>query len=329
MYLNLQVVRGVAAMMVVMFHALRMAPTYGLDSGWLGRSGEWGSCGVDVFFVLSGVVLTLSVAKTMPQAHTFFMARCRRVVPLYATLTVLLVLLPLVLPALFRGQPPSWTHALASLVFSSQWLIGQVPVLYVGWSLEYEMLFYGAMAVCLLTRNKQLVLWGCSGLLLMGVVAGLPPVAIEFALGVLVAKTLHVGARWGLWLTLAGVGCLCASVGTLFDVESFRVLIWGVPAALMLAGLMRLPQVAPGLGSFLGEASYSIYLIQVFALPAIFKVVQRWLAAVPADAVTMLAVLLTVCAGVFVHLLIEKPLARMTTPRACAARGAPDKGHAS
>jgi peptidoglycan/LPS O-acetylase OafA/YrhL len=312
-----------------MFHALRMAPTYGLDTGWLGRSGEWGSCGVDVFFVLSGVVLTLSVDKTMPQARAFFLARCRRVVPLYATLTVLLMLLPLVLPALFRGQPPAWTHALASLVFSSQWLIGQVPVLYVGWSLEYEMLFYAAMALCLLTRNMRLVLWGCSGLLLMGVVAGLPPVVIEFVLGVLVARTLHVGARWGMVLSLVGVGSLCASAGILFDVESWRALIWGLPAALMLAGLIRMPQIAPGLGSFLGEASYSIYLIQVFALPAVYKVVQRWLAAMPADAVTMLAVVSTVCAGVLVHLFVEKPLARMTTHGARTPKGAPAKAHAS
>lgn len=319
MYLNLQAMRGLAAVMVVMFHALGMAQAYGLDAGVLKRTGEWGSSGVDVFFVLSGVVLTLSVDKSMPDAWSFFIARCRRVVPLYATLTLLMVLLPMVVPSLLRGQVPSWGHALASLAFLSQVLHGQMPVLYVGWSLEYEMLFYAVMSLCLLTRNAHLVAWGSGVVLCAAVAFGLPNLVLEFLLGVLVARTLSWGGRaWGVALTLSGAACWLASMGMGFDVDAWRVVVWGMPAAALLAGLMRLPQIRPGAWVALGEASYSIYLIQVFALPAIFKVLQRWMPGAPADPVTILAVLLTACSGFVLHVGLEKPLARLSTP---ASRG--------
>lgn len=61
----------------------------------------------------------------------------------------------------------------------------------------------------------------------------------------------------------------------------------------------------------LGEPSCIIYLIQVFKLPAIFKMLHRWITGAPLDPVTIPAVMLTVCSGFVVHVGLDKPLARI------------------
>jgi peptidoglycan/LPS O-acetylase OafA/YrhL len=80
--LLVQVLRAIAALMVVAHHATimtmeRIDPT---KSTWLS-----GAAGVDLFFVISGVVMTISAASLRKAPHpmrTFVRRRVERIVPL-------------------------------------------------------------------------------------------------------------------------------------------------------------------------------------------------------------------------------------------------------
>jgi exopolysaccharide production protein ExoZ len=66
----------------------------------------------------------------------------------------------------------------------------------------------------------------------------------------------------------------------------------------------------PGLGSFLGDASYSIYLVHGPILSLLFKVAvsRGWVAQISPLLVTTAIVILTTAAGCLFHRVVERPL---------------------
>jgi len=82
-YRLIQVLRAIAALMVVLHHAFLMLR----DRNGLGY-GNWinGGAGVDIFFVISGFVMTVSSAPLHSSRHpawTFLAWRLERIVPMY------------------------------------------------------------------------------------------------------------------------------------------------------------------------------------------------------------------------------------------------------
>lgn len=57
---------------------------------------SFGACGLDIFFVISGFIVSLvatrAVARNQPSARTFLSRRFTRIFPLYWILTVVIVL---------------------------------------------------------------------------------------------------------------------------------------------------------------------------------------------------------------------------------------------
>jgi peptidoglycan/LPS O-acetylase OafA/YrhL len=136
---SLDGVRGLAVLLVLAFHAW---PSQWTAFGWMG---------VDLFFVLSGFLITGILADGRDTAHrarTFYIRRILRIMPLYyAVLILMFVVLPLVhRPAnlvytqLSHDQLWYWTY-------TSNWLLGlQIPphFNYMNhfWSLAVEEQFY-------------------------------------------------------------------------------------------------------------------------------------------------------------------------------------------
>jgi len=88
-YFLIQVLRAIAALMVVVFHTTTMLA----DRNALPVR-EWvnGASGVDIFFVISGFVMTVSSAplrKSRHPARTFMARRIERIVPMYWLVTTL------------------------------------------------------------------------------------------------------------------------------------------------------------------------------------------------------------------------------------------------
>ncbi len=73
--------------------------------------------------------------------------------PVYWFLTLLIVALALLMPQVFRGTNWLDIHHLVTSLFFVSFTDGVPPLLYVGWSLEYEMFFYLASACCCSARK--------------------------------------------------------------------------------------------------------------------------------------------------------------------------------
>lgn len=159
-------VRGMAILAVCIFHMTVMTPACGLDRVWA-RIGLFGWAGVDLFFVLSGFLITgiLLDSKGSPNYfRNFYARRVLRIFPLYyAALTLFLILVP--------RFPSLKAHALAPEDGSPIWYWAYLcnysiawrdsfphGPLSVTWSLAIEEQFYLIWpALVLLLSRRQLI----------------------------------------------------------------------------------------------------------------------------------------------------------------------------
>ena len=101
-------IRGIAILLVMLHHFTiygGMQPTATADKlFYLVASAGW--CGVDLFFVLSGFLITGILFDTKESSHffrNFYMRRCLRIFPLYyGSLAVVFIVLPWFMPLGWR-----------------------------------------------------------------------------------------------------------------------------------------------------------------------------------------------------------------------------------
>lgn len=312
---NLQVIRGFAATAVVLLHATGTATDYGFATPLTAALGGWGASGVDIFFVLSGFIMIYSQIDKSPTPMAFMLGRVHRIVPAYWLMTSILVFLLVAAPGMFNQLSLDLGHVTASFLFVSRATGFDNPYLFVGWTLEYEFLFYLIFALSLLLPN-----WRISVLFILGTVAALPlvfpisPILYEFAFGVLLGVLVR---RWrpseaaGLGLMAIGLVLLLLTIALPDPDDGRRVLIWGIPSAMILLGAYATWQTGSRPLIYFGDASYSIYLIQVFTIPAFFKI---WtilgLPAAPGDMMVLACTAATIVGGCVWHSLIDTPLRR-------------------
>jgi exopolysaccharide production protein ExoZ len=250
------------------------------------------SSGVDLFFVISGFVMVYSSEPffgTPGAAGSFFFRRLARIAPLYWIVT--LISIPLLSQAIDAPKLIA-----SALFFPYRAPSGQiVPLFGPGWTLNYEMMFYLIFAIGINWRRRVAVTGICGGLLLL-VIFGLlfqpqfaalvfwtSPIILEFGFGMIVALLLLEGCTLPpsvrLCLIAAGMIAVWLPVPTTM-VSSYRVLVWGIPAAAIVAGAVLgkdEPDAGPisGLAKLLGDASYSIYLIHGLVANLIFRFLPR------------------------------------------------------
>ncbi|MBA2674437.1 acyltransferase [Ramlibacter sp.] len=320
---NLQVLRAAAALMVVLFHAMGTGRAYGFPVRGLGFLEGWGGHGVDLFFVISGFIMVYIQARAARTPARFLANRVRRIVPLYWVLTLLAVAASVALPARMVNHGPADPGAIAaSLAFLSQPLYGAMPVLYLGWSLEFEMLFYVVFAACIALPSLNAAVLAACGMVTAWAVIGNNMLPLEFALG-MVAGWLVVNRRiavpvGGLMLAM-GAALLLATLA-FKDAPLNSALVYGLPSVLLVAGCSVLRQVSRGVWTRIGDASYSIYLAQFFSVPAFYKLARAL--GLPADLGDLLVgacAVATAMAGWGVYLAVERPL--VLRPRRLAHGG--------
>lgn len=334
---NLQILRAVAAGMVVLHHVRDL-----VDHAypWV-KSIHVGAAGVDVFFVLSGVVISLAETGRSGAPGAFLMRRVIRVVPMYWIALFLIAI------ALTAGLSPVGVHPsdgnienlLKSMFFVpfERWHGAVMPLLGVGWTLNYEMFFYVIFAVFIFLpatgRATALVAVMClltlAGLLFRpsGVIAAFytNPILLEFAAGVVLAqlwvresmKSRHDGIA-GIALLVVGVALfvVMARPDGFEQLAPARVLFFGIPAVLCVAGAMLMERA--GLRSenrlllLLGAASYVLYLFHAFVLQFLEKALGALslhdLTGVPLLALVVIAVVLCHVIGVVIHKRVEMPV---------------------
>ncbi|WP_273542011.1 acyltransferase family protein [Pseudoalteromonas citrea] len=120
-----------------------------------------GSFGVDLFFILSGLVMYLVAKNTGTTATSFFVKRVTRVIPAYWFYTSILIVLLFLYPeelwlTSFNGETLIKSYFLVPSQNPSG--IGIFPVLTVGWTLILEMVFYTILAISIGLSKKHSIL---------------------------------------------------------------------------------------------------------------------------------------------------------------------------
>jgi len=146
---TLQLCRGLAAALVLLFHATSVSSAF-LNYDLLHGIFLFGYSGVDFFFVLSGFIIFWIHRVDLghpARLRPYLRKRFIRIYPLYWV--VFLVLLPI-----YFGLPNNFHDCLVLL--KSFLLLPQVsnPVLTVAWTLSSELFFYGlfGLAIYLLSQ---------------------------------------------------------------------------------------------------------------------------------------------------------------------------------
>ncbi|MBT9496766.1 MAG: acyltransferase [Zoogloea sp.] len=284
---SLQMLRAIAAWMVVYHHFMQLFFGLDVDGFSLGALFvRYGGFGVDLFFVLSGFVMFSAVNKGHVSACRFAVGRVFRIVPAYWFHTLLVVAGISLFPQGFSYTDYNLGSLLKSLFFipvSNPSGLGVYPLLTVGWTLDFEMFFYMALAVCLLISQR----WG---LLLCFVLLGSLPFVFpggyafspvlsskllyEFLIGfVLALLTGNRGfAEWSqrYAYSLGGflliVGLLCMAIHQWAFIYRFTAAGSLVLAALVLESRINPQAILVKALVRLGDASYSTYLVHIIVI---------------------------------------------------------------
>ena len=168
-----QYLRAAAALVVMLFHVSVLSQeTWGLDPR---RVDYVGAAGVDLFFVISGFIMAMIVDRPGRfDGREFWVRRIARVAPAYWLITCFVFTLAAVAPSLFNSTTADIPALLTSLLFLAvdTGNGSTVPLLVVGWTLNYEVFFYAIVAVTAgLFSDRRLL--GASGVIICLVTAGI------------------------------------------------------------------------------------------------------------------------------------------------------------
>jgi peptidoglycan/LPS O-acetylase OafA/YrhL len=339
---SIQALRAVAAMAVAVAHIVsyELERKLGIPNPVPGA--QLGGAGVDLFFVISGFVMVYASERFFRRTsrpEEFFLRSFARIVPLYWVTTSIILVYLLLQYGSLQAVNFSLKAVIASYLFIPypQTDGFMAPVHGVGWTLNYEMFFYLCFCLVLPLGRRRAV--AAAAFLLAGLVAvnhawGLPqplgylaqPIILEFALGMLIALAMREGYRLPVIACAALV--VSGAAGFLLSYwhgEIDRLVISGIPAALIVAGVAL---AGPTLGSgplsrgivFMGDASYSLYLVHPIAitLPRKLLGVRPDLVGGPMFYVALLLIVALI-AACLVYVLFERPVTRLLQDAVTAA----------
>ncbi|PSJ38005.1 acyltransferase family protein [Allosphingosinicella deserti] len=304
---GLQYLRAIAALQVVVHHAVQAA---GIKLSMPGF-------GVPLFFVISGFLM-VAITDAGSRPSPFFKDRLIRIVPLYWIATTVFLAL------LLTKTSVAPATAAASYLFLPFGAPGEgrhfFPLLNVGWTLNYEMMFYAIFALLLLLPRKALL----PALTLVFVALAVAsffipqdrapfafwcnPLILQFLAGAWLGHFWSLRASLGIPI----IACFLAFF-VLYSTDGvLRNTLWlGIQSTLLVIGTLELERAGAFARPirplrFLGDASYSIYLWHVFAI-IVAVVCGRGIAA-PAWSVATVGILGGVAAGLTSYWLLERPL---------------------
>lgn len=345
---SLDGLRGVAAVVVLLYHVSLVARPLvdGTDAwAWLTHSPAKvvfaGTEAVLVFFVLSGLVVTLPALRAKFDWPAFMSSRLIRLyVPVAASLLFAAALVLLVPRDLSRVVEGSWSDTAQAREVSLALVLGEAslaPMTYdlnnVLWSLRWELIFSLALpvfvaAALLLRRRALLAALVALVASLLGRIVDLEALVYlpVFLVGALIAVRLDDVRSWaarprrrGYWPALAVLSVLLLiaswiSRPLLPSGSIANAAVWGLSATgaagvlLVALGWTRARRALEGrTAQWLGRTSFSLYLVHAPILGTLTYVFrdERWWA------VALIGIPVSLLAGWAFTDLVEAPSQRL------------------
>jgi exopolysaccharide production protein ExoZ len=305
--------------MVVATHALQLR-----NKNFGGPLWENGGAGVDIFFVVSGFVMAIGRQKS---ASEFIKRRIFRIGPLYWLFTALMLVKLFVVslhPSIevyAEHVKTPLSYIAASLLFipyrNSMGIV--LPILVVGWTLSFEMLFYLLMTVGLALKVNMPMFLSTALISLSAmsifrndnwpaITVLLNPILLEFLAGFLLGLAVKRG--------LAINRVLSAILGILGFVGIFAFsgrLEWGVCAFLIVQAAIPLERF-PKLALDLGDSSYSLYLSHMLTLSILAKVILKFGIRPSVLAYIALQLVASAAVALAVYRFVESPMKELSSP---------------
>jgi exopolysaccharide production protein ExoZ len=341
--LAIQGLRGLAAIFVVMSHAvysLNVKADQGRAVG--GIIEALGHMGVLIFFAISGFIMVLTTRRHFGRSRAsiiFFTKRIIRIVPLYWATTIIYAL-----KLAFDGRAPSFLNYVQSLFFVPyrDFLGDFRPIYGLGWSLNYEIVFYVIFGVSLLLPYRRGVALTFAALIALGItrsllpegtMSALPqmvqfwcdPIVMFFLAGMMVGhlhatiplKSLHIptSIAFAVSAVVCGGAIWAASIWPEGYTAAF--LAWSACGlAVALCAFARSPAklgLSGRLLSALGDSSYSLYLTHSFVLGPLARILGPLFLFhdMGRAAFVVVATLLCVSVGWLCFIWFERPLLRV------------------
>lgn len=337
---SLQIIRAVA-MLLVLFAHIDIFSNAILNSGFLfGIFRLGGGAGVDLFFVLSGFIITFihhqDIGKKT-KSVSYLIKRFARIYPTYWAVNMIIIPLHFLFPQFGAGDETNPYKIINSVLLLPQ---TQAPIIHAAWSLTNEVYFYLMFGLLIFIGFRRilpliiLIIIGTfleSFFFLRGTDVFLDPYVklifsyynIEFLLGCLSAYLVtKYKIKQRKTLLLSGIIIfLLMIVYERFkgDVESLRVYVYGIPSFLIITALssselnnlLQIPKkLFPRLLVFLGDASFSIYITHQLLISGIGRTLlasgftERFGMFIT---LTIIAISTLLIGSIF-HIIIEKPL---------------------
>ncbi len=286
---------------------------------------EVGIWGVDIFFVISGFIM---MYVTDINDRSFFLKRIIRIVPLYWILTLIIFVLALVKPELFNYTTANFEHLIKSLFFIpfNKNDTGHYPILFLGWTLNFEMIFYllFGLSLIIFKKNKMYI---CSTMIIIFYFICLflseknfifqayaYSIFFEFIYGMLAyliwkkySKIFLENKFYNILLLFLLIFSIIISITFEFP----RFISLGVPSFflviyfLLFFNNLNYPKILVKLG----DASYCIYLLHPYAIQFFYKIFDiSKLNFFIEFLITLIIILIVFSISLLIFEFIEKPI---------------------
>ena len=330
---TVQIYRAVAVLLVVLFHGSAFILSRYMVAP-LGNIFQTGFSGVFLFFVISGFIILTAHYCDVGRPCRLWYYLSRRLIRIYPFFWVVLMV---------WGGWRVFTDGITVADLASNALVfkGAPLIIPVSWTLRYEIIFYGLFGAAIFSKRLGVMVFaGWSGLQWVSGPTALKwlidPMNVLFLMGLVVAvlyirlKSLGVNLRDGLGWVLLALGAMgfisTMAVYSRMDVDinawpehPVAILGFGGSSALLLlasvSGAINRMMGQWRLMALIGNASYSIYLTHApfgkLAWNLLRPIKPLWQGAPEAWVANLLlawVAIISVWAGILVHLKIEQPM---------------------